>query len=167
MFIQDLGHLSLFQDLTPSQVAQLQPLMEVCDYSKDAIVFEQGDPAQYLYIVYRGEILVRYKAYDGPIITVARVCPGGVFGWSAALGRPAYTSGAICVQDSQVFRISGKALQRLCDQSPETGGKVLDRLAAAIAERLDSTHNQILGILTQGIDGQSENQKKEGNHERK
>ncbi|HVN54036.1 MAG TPA: Crp/Fnr family transcriptional regulator [Anaerolineaceae bacterium] len=156
MFVQDLAHLSIFQGLSECQIAQIQPLLEVCDYSRDTVVFEQGDPAQYLYILFKGEVLVRYKAYDGPVITVARIGPGGVFGWSSALGRPTYTSGAVCTQDSHVFRMSGKALLRLCDLDPDTGSQILTRLTAVISERLNTGHTQILGFLTQGIDGTSD-----------
>jgi CRP-like cAMP-binding protein len=153
MFIQDLTQLPLFQDMSTSQIAQLEPLMEVCDYSKDTLVFEQGDPAQYLYIVRHGLVLVQYRAYDGPVISVARVGPGGIFGWSSALGRTCYTSEAVCIRDTLVYRIRGKSLQTLREQYPETGEMILDRLAAVIAERLNSTHTQILEILTQGMDG--------------
>jgi CRP-like cAMP-binding protein len=153
MVAQDLSHLSLFQGLNPAQLALIEPLLEVCDYTRDTVIFEQDDPAQFLYIVSRGEVVVLYKAYDGPVITVARVGVGGVFGWSSALGRTTYSSGAVCSQDTMVYRVSGKGLQRLCDQVPETGIIILERLANLIDERLCNTHSQIMDILTHGVDG--------------
>jgi len=152
MLVQDLSHLTLFEGLSQAQFSLIQPLLEVCDFSRDMVVFEQDDPAQYLYIVSRGEVLVRYKAYDGPMITIARVGPGGVFGWSSALGRSTYSSGAVCTQDSQCYRISGKTLHRLCDQNPDTGIIILERLANVIDERLRTTHSQIMSFLTQNVD---------------
>lgn len=160
MFPQDLALSSVFQNLSPEQTALVQPLVEICSYQKDTAIFEQGDIAQYIYIVMRGEVLVRYKAYDGPVITVARVGPGSVFGWSAALGRTTYTSGAICTEDSDTFRISGRSLRRICEQHPKTGAAILERLAGMTDERLRATHNQILAMLTQSTEPKGECQRR-------
>jgi CRP-like cAMP-binding protein len=151
-----MDQISLFQGLNPVQASLLQPLMEPCEFPENTVVFEQGEAAQYLYILVRGEVLVRYKAYDGPVITVAHVGPGGIFGWSAALGRPMYTSGAICTADCQAYRITGRALHHLCNQNPDSGMIILERLADVIAERLSSTHSQVLEMLTQSPDSNGE-----------
>jgi CRP-like cAMP-binding protein len=95
---------------------------------------------------------VRFKPYDGPELTVARILPGGVFGWSAAMGHNTYTSGAVATQECEVVRIRGDRLHQLCQDHPEIGVVVLERLAGVIAERLRSTYNQILTILTNGMD---------------
>jgi len=162
---QDLTQLSLFQGLSPNQITLLQPYLELCDYSKDTVVFEQGDAAHYLYIVLQGELLVSYHAYDGYRITVARARHGGICGWSAVLGRPTYTAGAVCFEDSLVYRISGKALQRLCEQYPDTGIIILERLANVIADHLRNTHTEILAILTKGVEGKSNSHEKGINYE--
>jgi CRP-like cAMP-binding protein len=156
MFTQALTLSTIFPNLSPEQIALIQPLIEICSYQKDTVIFEQGDVAQYIYIVTGGEVLVRYKAYDGPLITVARVGSGSVFGWSAALGRATYTSGAVCTEDTDTFRISGRSLRRICEQHPETGVVVLERLAGMTDERLRTTHNQILAMLTESTDPKGE-----------
>ncbi len=74
-----------------------------------------------------------------------------VFGWSAALGRGRYTSGAVCQEQSEALVISGAALRRLCEVDPETGVLILERLAEVIAERLQATHAQVLAMLHQGM----------------
>lgn len=105
--------------------------------------------ARYLYILLEGEVNVHYKPYDGPVLTVARILPGGVFGWSAALRREVYSSGALAVEPSKVYRMSGTDLQVICKLYPETGTIWLDHLAGVIAERLSSKHSQVLNILRQ------------------
>ncbi len=152
MFTQESDLLSVFQNLNREQLALIQPLIEICSFQKDTMIFEQGDAAQYLYIVLKGEVVVRYKAYDGPVITVARVNPVGVFGWSAALGRASYTSGAICTEDTEAYRISGRSLRRICEQQPETGALLMEQLAGITDERLKTTHLQVLSMLTQSND---------------
>lgn len=152
MLIQDYARLSIFAGLDDNQIRQLTPFMVECQYPKDFVVFEQGQPAENLYILLSGEVLIRYKPYDGPPLKVARIDPGGVFGWSAALRHDVYTSGAITVQDSTAFCMRGSSLPIIREQYPETGQIWLERLASVIAQRLQSTHAQVLGLLTQGMD---------------
>jgi CRP-like cAMP-binding protein len=151
MFRQDYAQLSIFTGLDGNQISQLSHFINECQYPKDYVIFEQGQPAMNLYILIGGEVAIRYKPYDGPPLHVARIEPGGVFGWSAALRRDVYTSGAVAVQDSLTYCILGSNLHVMCSQYPETGMIFLDRLASVIAERLRSTHTQVLGILTQGL----------------
>ena len=152
MFRQDFAQLSIFSGLNDEQISQLSPYMVECHFKRNQVIFEQGQRADHLYILLAGEVTVNYKPYDGPALTVARIEPGGVFGWSAALGRDIYTSGAVAVQDSLAYRMRGNNLAVLCDQHHDTGMILLDRLAGVIAERLRGSHTQVLGILSQGID---------------
>ncbi|NLG98277.1 MAG: Crp/Fnr family transcriptional regulator [Chloroflexi bacterium] len=126
--------------------------MTECQFHKDEVIFEQGQPASHLYILLSGNVIVRYKPYDGPPLTVANIEPGGVFGWSAALGRETYTSSAVTVQESVAVRVRGSNLQVIRAQYPETGKILMDRLAGVITERLHSSHTQVLEILTRGFD---------------
>jgi CRP-like cAMP-binding protein len=139
--------LSFFEGLNPADLAALRPLFAPCDFYAETILFQQGDPAENLYIVVVGEVTVNYKPDDGPPITVTRVRPGGVVGWSAALGSKSYTSGAVCTTYTQLLRIRGADLRRLCEEHPQTGAVILERLAAVIAERLRNTHPQVVAML--------------------
>ncbi|NTU75835.1 MAG: cyclic nucleotide-binding domain-containing protein [Anaerolineaceae bacterium] len=152
MYRQDIARLGLFNDLSPAHLDLIASICEPVTLAKDRVIFEQGAAANYLFILQNGQVVIRYKPYDGPSLVVAQIFTGGVFGWSAALRRDIYTSSAIAVVDSQAVRISGESLQSLCVQCPETGKIVLDRLAQVVSERLRSTHTEILGILSQGAE---------------
>lgn len=156
MFRQDLATLSLFQGLTPQQLQLLEGLLEYCNFTSGQVIFQQGQQAERLFILLAGQVEVQYKPYDGDSLTVAVIEPGGVFGWSAALGRHSYTSAAIAITASDACTIRGSQLHHLCDQHPETGAVLLDRLAGVIAERLRNTHEQVLAILSQGVDPANE-----------
>jgi CRP-like cAMP-binding protein len=161
MFRQNCARLPIFADLDDNQISQLSPFFVECELSKDAVIFEQEQAAKYLYILISGEVAVRYKPYDGPALTVARIEPGGVFGWSAALGRDVYTSAAVALQKSVAYRLRGAHLPLICTQYPNTGKILLEHLAGVIAERLRSTHAQVLDILSRGNDPENNRNKRE------
>ena len=143
--------LFLFRALTPAQLKQLQPLFIPCEFTANTILFEQGDLAENLFTIVSGEVVVNFKPDDGPTIVVACVQPGSIVGWSAALGSRRYTSSAVCTTYTQLLRVRGDDLRRLCLQHPDTGMIFLDRLSTVIAERLHSTHDLVLSLLQLGL----------------
>lgn len=151
MDIDEYTNLFLFKDLPPEHLELLQPLFIPCEFSSDVVLFEQGDPAENLFAVVTGEVVVNFKPDDGPTIVVARVQPGSIVGWSAALGSRRYTSSGVCTTVTRLLRVRGDDLRRLCVHHPETGAVFLDRLATVIAERLHSTHDLVLSLLQLGL----------------
>lgn len=142
--------LPLFQGLSKAHKDILRPLFLACQVEADVVIFEQGAPADSLYIIVEGEVNIGYKPDDGPVIIIAKVHSNGVVGWSVALRRPTYTSAAICLTNCTLLRISGRDLRNLCDRHPEIGNLLLDRLAAVVAERRHDAQPQVMALLQAG-----------------
>lgn len=141
----------LFQELTPEQSSLVRPLFSAGYETAGSLLFEQGELAERLYLVVEGEVIIRFKPEDGPAILIARVRAGGVVGWSAVLGNPTYTSSAACTTDCETLYIRGQDFRIFCEQNPDTGSLLLDRLARIVAERLRASHENVIALLEQGI----------------
>ncbi|HEX7557429.1 MAG TPA: cyclic nucleotide-binding domain-containing protein [Leptolinea sp.] len=152
MFDKNLYNLTLFQGLDHSRIDQIIPLFETCTFSDNVMVFQQDQAATYFYILVAGEIIVKYKPYDGEELLIARVSPEDIFGWSAALGRSKYTSSAYATVPSIAIRIQVNHIQQFCEKNPQLGMILLERLASGIAYRLRSTHDEVLALLTRGME---------------
>ena len=148
---RSLASYSFFDKLRPTQRSQLEALCIVIREPAETVLFEQGDRADCIFILVAGEVHIYYKPEDGPPLTVARLRPESVVGWSAALGNPNYTSAAICTEDSTLLCIRGRDLRTLCDRDPELGEIVLGRLAGMIAERLRNTHDHVIALLQEAL----------------
>jgi len=135
MNIEKYSSLAFFHGLSVADLQLLAPYFTPQNWVAGTSVFGQGDYAEYVFLLVRGEVTIHYKPEDGPVMTVTRVQPGGIFGWSAAMGNPTYTSGAVCTLDSEVLRIRGADLQTLCEKHPQVGRVILDRLSTVVAER--------------------------------
>jgi len=157
MNLEKYSQLAFFNGLSAADIQLLEPFFAPQTWVAGTVVFDQGDYAEYLYLVVRGEVSIRYKPDDGPVMTVTRVQPGGLFGWSAAMNNPAYTSGAVCALDSEVLRIRGTDLRTFCEKHPELGKVILDRLAGVIAERKQSQQGQVTSMLANGMRQVSKN----------
>lgn len=142
-----LASLPLFTGMSLQEIEHVARLGEVRMYPVGERLFAQGDPADRLHILLSGRVNIVFKPHDGDLLSVAVIDPGGVFGWSSALGRRAYTSSAVSLDACQTFSLRGVALRELCELHPETGVTILERLAQVIADRLDSTHTQVVDLL--------------------
>jgi len=145
--IESLPYIPLFQDLDPEQIALLKPLFEQFTCPADTVIFEQDTPATYLYLLVKGEVIIRYKPYDGPPITLTRLRNGDVFGWSAVVGSPRYTSSIISESEVEAIRIRGNHLLKLFSDAPETGKVVMDRLARVVSPRWGNAQAQVQSLL--------------------
>lgn len=148
---KSIENLFLFEDLDDEAMDLLLPLFHNCGCEQEEIIFEQGDEADFLYILIEGEVSIRFKPDDGQEMVISRISSGGVFGWSAAFGSEFYTSGAYCDSDSELIRVKGADLKMLCEKHPEIGILIIERLAAIVAERLRNTHAQVVSLLSYGL----------------
>lgn len=146
-----LDRFALIEGFTENQINLLSPLIDDVNYEADQVIFNQGDRADFLYFVLEGKVSIRFNPEDGPVLSVAKVEEGDVFGWSSAMGSDSYTSSAICTECGVFIRIEGEVLKTLCQEHPETGILILNRLAGVIAQRLRGTHEQVVELLHRGL----------------
>ncbi len=144
--------MELFKGLDEKSVSLLIPLMEVCHFPEHFMVFRQDTEASYFFILLEGEVVVKYKPYDGEELIIAHICPQDVFGWSAALRRPQYTSSAYTEYPSTAVRVEVANLQKFCENNARLGMIVLERLSSGIANSLRSTRDEVLALLMRGME---------------
>jgi len=142
-----LETIPLFNNVDERTLHLFETLFEPYSCSAGTVVFEQGDPANYIYLIIKGSVEVRYKPYDGPSITINTLSNGHFFGWSAAIGNPVYTSGAVCKEACSAIRMSGADLHQFCSHEPEAGCIIMDLLAQSVSTRWQNAQNQIQLLL--------------------
>jgi CRP-like cAMP-binding protein len=146
-----LHNVPLLANLEEGTLRALAPLFEPFHAADGATIFEQGGPTTHLHILIAGGVELRYKPYDGPPMTLSRLAPGAVFGWSAAIGNPAYTSSAIACGDCDTVRIRTSDLHRIYEREPHLAAALLDRLAGDVAPRWKNASQQVRELLDQKI----------------
>jgi CRP-like cAMP-binding protein len=139
------------RDLTPAQYDLVSVLFERVDVPARSKICRQGGVAIYLYCLLEGGISLEYKPYDGPRITLTRLHDGDVFGWSAVIGNPTYTSDAVSTTAVHALRVRGAALRDLSTQNPAVGAQILGKLATAVAPRWVHSRAQVQAILRREV----------------
>ena len=146
-----MKRVAIFEDLNEKMINLLTPLFEVFSCQPGTVIFQQGDRAEYLYLVIDGKVDMSFKPYDGNPMTISHIDKGELFGWSAVVGSNTYTSTAMAIEGVKAYRIHGSDLLRFCREHPEAGKDILERLADGVSSRWKDAHKQVQSILFQGI----------------
>jgi len=147
----NLNSFSIFNDPKLDHMDLLEAIFEHYTCAAGTIVFKQGEPADYLYLIKRGIVEISYKPYDGDSITITHVEKEGLFGWSAVVGSKDYTSSSIAIEPLDAIRVHGSDLRKFCLEHPDAGKTLLERLANSVSSRWKDAQEQVSLILARGL----------------
>ncbi len=137
-----LKEIELFEGVDFEVLNEIAGICSEDSYSKDTVLFEKDEQAKCLYILLEGTVYLVIK--NGGSITYNLSEPGEVFGWSSMLEDGKYTASGICATDLKVVKIEKEKLNRIFQNRPEVGFKVLQRLAGVISKRLSNAYRDLL-----------------------
>lgn len=149
--VRYLKDVPLFEALTNRQLVEIARLAEKVDMPANTLVFNQGDPPDYLYLVRKGKLRVIVNSQE-----VARLGAGECVGEMAVLAGTRRTGGVETLESCQLLRFSERDFLGLVDAYPELGRALLKslvhRLAAAGRSKESKRVSTIVGMVW-GKDG--------------
>ena len=121
--------------------------VELVQYKAGATIFREGDHSQYLFIIKAGQVVLEVNMLPKGRRAFLTVGPGEVFSWSALVEPRIENASARASVDSEVLRIEGAALMKLCKQDCPLGFEVYRTLTKVISSRLTATRLQLLNVF--------------------
>ncbi len=137
-----LKEIELFEGVDFEVMNEIAGICSEENYSKGTTIFERDEQAECLYILLEGTVYLVIK--NGGSITYNLSEPGDVFGWSSMLENGKYTAAGVSATDLKVLKIETYKLNRIFQNHPEVGFKVLQRLAEVISRRLSNAYRDLL-----------------------
>jgi CRP-like cAMP-binding protein len=146
--IEILQVIPWFQKLSEEHFSKLADISAVKLYSKDEVLFKQGDTEKFLYILLEGRVGVDiYNPMQG-YVRIYTAEPMDVVGWSSATPVVRQrTATAKAVFDSRLIAIDAVKLNQLCEEDYHLGYIVMRRLANVVAARLMLCRLQTLDLF--------------------
>ena len=93
----------------------------VSAYRKKHVIFAQGDPADAVFYLERGQVKLTVLSKGGKAAVVAMLGPGDFFGEGCLAGQPVRMASASAMTDVSLVRIARQAMIRLLhERSPFT-----------------------------------------------
>jgi CRP/FNR family transcriptional regulator, cyclic AMP receptor protein len=154
-----LKQFDFFQGFNDEQIKKLADMATEESYKAGFQLWKKGDPAQNLYLLEVGKIVLVIDTYMGTArppmqVTVDIVTKGDAMGWSSVIEPYVYTLGARCIDDSKAIAFDGAKLRELLNKDITLGYKFMQATAKVIAIRL--THTEIILVGERGLSVLSE-----------
>ena len=144
-----LSRFDLFKGLSESLLAEIAALAEEVSVKQGEFIFREGEKADKLHFLLNGSVALRVKLTSRPeSVTVSFVSmPYQSFGWSGIVAPNHYTSSAECDEDSNLLIIPAVPFIKLLEANPESGFKVMQRIAETIADLLRNSRQALIKTM--------------------
>lgn len=137
--MQQLKQGDLFWGMDNSFVKQVMDEAEKVTFKEGDVLFKEGEPADYMYVLIKGRVKLTLEDDKGAVIYVANEA-GQVIGWSAVLDREKYTASAKCADDASMLKFEKKSFLTKLSEVPQSEAILYKRLARMLGERLLSLY---------------------------
>jgi CRP-like cAMP-binding protein len=139
MFVQEV---ELFKGIPSHIIDEIAELATQENHKAGNVLFQEGDYADYLYILEEGEIALAVMGEIQLSFSVDNTC--AIFGWSALVEPRRYTATAECAKESKVIKVDADRLMRTFEKYPAAGLTIMRRLAGVVAERLMKSYQGLI-----------------------
>jgi CRP-like cAMP-binding protein len=144
----DVRDIILLRHLTEPMLDALLPNLDILQYEEDDVIFQEGDPAERMYFLKRGKVLLEKRISDKISFAIGAVKPGHSFGWSAVMDKSMYYSTmTLCAEPCQVYSIRSEKILNLLNKDHEMAYIFYQRLLWVVKSRLDHRTSQFVTVL--------------------
>ena len=146
---QVLKQVPLFSDLTDRELNLLVALGSRRKFPSKNIIFQEGDPGDFLLVILSGKVKVMISGKGGEEFILTMLGPGSFFGEMAVLEGGHRSATVVTVEPSEFLRIGRKDFSELLKQQPKIALKILKSLS----QRLRKATEQIRSLVMFNIYG--------------
>lgn len=147
--VETLRRYPFFAGASPSTLRDIAEISEETTFAAGEPIFRQGDQAQLLYFLMEGEVEVVIEFPEaGKEQAVETLVPGDMVGWSALVPPYERTFMIRPISNVRALTIDGPRLRELCERDPSLGHRLLQKVAAVLAKRLDAARVQLASTAT-------------------
>ena len=138
--IKVLENVPIFEHLTEKELSEVVRLTHERTYKKDEHVFKKLAPAEGMYVILDGGVLITDSDSETIFATLES---GDFFGELALLDEEPRSASAISTMPSRLIGFFRTDLLTLMKRSPELGNKILLNLSRVLGERLRRTNQEL------------------------
>lgn len=143
-----LSTIPIFSTLTASELKEIEPYLSSVHYKKKEIIFSEGDPSEWLYIVAEGKAKITKLSQDGKEIILEIIAAMDFFGGLAVLRGFPYPANAVAMEEARVLKLSRSNLLRIFDRFPN----LMFSMVMQVGERMKESHETLKNIALERVE---------------
>jgi len=167
-----LAHVELFSHLTEEQLAQLAAQTRELSFRKNAVMMNEGDPGESMFVIKSGSVKVYLSDEDGRELVLYEQGVGAVIGDIALLDNEPRSASVMTLEPVVALMIGKQAFLDCLRQSPDTAINIIRSLTARLRDAtegsrrlaLDNVYRRLVDKLHElagvdphiGVDGSAE-----------
>ena len=109
-------------------------------------IFAESDPAEYLYLIVRGEVNLACELGSGEFRVVDTLVDGELVGWASLVEPYRCRTFSTAVKETHLVRFKAAQLRALCEADYSFGRQLLTQVARLLSGRLKSARVQLAAI---------------------
>lgn len=139
-----LENVSLFTEVPPHYLAQLEKLSVLRKYPKNTVLVTEGDESTHMYIIRKGTVSAYLNSEDGRQVNLNYMQEGEYFGELALLDGKPRSASVITVTDCEIILVSRASVHDLMQKHPEFALLLITELTRRVRELTDSVKDMAL-----------------------
>lgn len=147
--IEILSQVPVFSTLSKRELRSVSFIVHRREYRPGEYVFYQNDPGLGMYVIEKGEIVIKIVDKDGNEKELATLQAGEFFGELALLDESPRSAFAIAKAECSLIGFFRPDLFELIKKNTDAGIKILLKLAEIIGERLRATNREVNRLETE------------------
>ncbi len=142
-FLRPYAH---FARLGPESSQKLASIADEQTVAAGQTIFAESDPAEYLYLIVRGEVNLACELGNGELRVADTLVAGELAGWAAFVEPYRCRTLATAVKDTQLVRLDAARLRGFCNTDHALGKQLLAQVVQMLSNRLNSARVQLATV---------------------
>lgn len=138
------------EGLSAGQLKRLAAWAHRSQFRAGSRIFTEGGRADRFWLIRDGAVALNTRLPGGEEVEIETLGPGSVLGWSWRFPPYVWHFGATAVEPTLTIELDGAGVRRICDEDPEFGYTLTDRLMHVVVERLQKTRIRLLDMCQPG-----------------
>lgn len=143
----NLNEISIFSTLSASDITEIHPYIVTETYRKKDMIFSEGDPSDWFYIVIEGKVKITKISQEGKEIIIEIIAAGDFFGGIAVIRGFPYPANAIAMEDTKLIKLSRRNLMAVLDRFPA----VMYCMVQNLGDRIKGSHETLKNIALEKV----------------
>lgn len=136
---------TVLEFLSAEDIEGLRPYFELRNWPKGEVLMEAGEPGDFMGFILDGKLAVQKKTpatgYGGNLLAI--LDRGALVGEISAIERGARTATVSAMEDSRLLVISSDELDRLIEERPDLGFKIMKKIIHVLSFRQQRAYDRL------------------------
>ncbi|MBM7555901.1 Crp/Fnr family transcriptional regulator [Halanaerobacter jeridensis] len=124
-----LKNSKFFSNLEEKEIKEIKEIMRPRKYNEGEIIFFEDEPGEGLFLVKSGKVKLTKMVESGDEQILTIIQPGNVFAEVVLFGNADYPATAVALEDSKLYLIRSKDMEKLIKDKPSIAVKLLDLMS--------------------------------------